>query len=504
MSNSSLEYITKNDFLGLTQLTNIFLVNNKLKEIPCGVFHTNKRLQQLHFEDNSINKIGANIFEPLKTLRIVHFRKNICVGMDVDEMEDVPDLLQEVKNHCSTSCEHSEAYVVIASSKESELYKTIIIKLGDAVFNLKKTISSSKSENQILKNQTIELNRNLEEMTTKHNRIVENAKINEDNLNLQINNLQDTVTNFTTALNTSNTEILNLNGKKDELNIKLEDMTNKHNKTVEIANEKEKKLNLQVVEKDKYIIANKKKIKDLEKKIKIYFDERKKLIQTIESAKKNDKQYKDNITIMNVNINKITKEINNLEKTVTSLTTELNASNVEVLMINGEKDELNRKLEESTTEHNKTIENAKINENNFNINLNELGKNIVANMEQINSLENTVTNMNATNFKLQIELSSTIDVKYKLEKENDELKVNLIQTEIKHNQTLDSPKENQIEYRKSTINRNNNIAILITKLKSCETQKDWTILCSNDDQNDCYTKDNFVATEISDYTQKTE
>ena len=73
VTKSQLEYITKNDFLGLTQLTHINIENNKLKELPCGVFDTNKRLQQLHFEENSLNKIGKNIFKPLPLLSLAHF-----------------------------------------------------------------------------------------------------------------------------------------------------------------------------------------------------------------------------------------------------------------------------------------------------------------------------------------------------------------------------------------------------------------------------------------------
>ena len=39
------KYITKNDFRGLTQLSVMYMTNNKLKELPCGVFNTNRKLE---------------------------------------------------------------------------------------------------------------------------------------------------------------------------------------------------------------------------------------------------------------------------------------------------------------------------------------------------------------------------------------------------------------------------------------------------------------------------
>ena len=43
VKHTKLEYITENDFRGLTQLSVMYMTNNKLKELPCGVFQTNNK-----------------------------------------------------------------------------------------------------------------------------------------------------------------------------------------------------------------------------------------------------------------------------------------------------------------------------------------------------------------------------------------------------------------------------------------------------------------------------
>ena len=70
---SKLKFITPNDFLGLTQLHTIYLAENAIRELPCGVFDTNQRLQEIHMENNNLKSIGADIFEPLPHLKVVHF-----------------------------------------------------------------------------------------------------------------------------------------------------------------------------------------------------------------------------------------------------------------------------------------------------------------------------------------------------------------------------------------------------------------------------------------------
>ncbi|CAO1394714.1 unnamed protein product [Diamesa serratosioi] len=123
---------------------------------------------------------------------------------------------------------------------------------------------------------------------------------------------------------------------------------------------------------------------------------------------------------------------------------------------------------------------------------------IIANKEQINVLENTVANLNVTNSKLEIDLNYRIEEYYKLEEEKDQIQGSLIVLENKLNQTIEVANVNQLEYRETTRKRNREINSLISNITSL--QNDWTVRCWNDDLNECYTKNSFVNTDISNYT----
>ena len=107
VKHSKLENITTNDFRGLTQLTAMFMTNNKLKELPCGVFQTNNKLEEIHFEHNILTKIGSDVFKPLALLRFAHFRKNNCIDKDVENSLEVPALLNEIATKCFMDCENT-------------------------------------------------------------------------------------------------------------------------------------------------------------------------------------------------------------------------------------------------------------------------------------------------------------------------------------------------------------------------------------------------------------
>lgn len=166
--NSNLEYITANDFLGLTHLTNINMGFNKLKELPCGVFNANRKLVQLHFENNHLTKIGADVFKPLTLLKNVHFRNNECITRDVNDSRDVPALLDEITRKCSISCEIS------------------FINL-----NLKIELDALKVVNLKIIKEKDELNQNFKDLDIKYIQTIENARVQEEKFNSIISNLEN-------------------------------------------------------------------------------------------------------------------------------------------------------------------------------------------------------------------------------------------------------------------------------------------------------------------------
>ena len=72
------------------------MTNNKLKELPCGVFQTNNKLEEIHFEDNFLNKIGADVFKPLALLRKAHFRNNDCIHKDAEATSELAGPLEKI------------------------------------------------------------------------------------------------------------------------------------------------------------------------------------------------------------------------------------------------------------------------------------------------------------------------------------------------------------------------------------------------------------------------
>ena len=246
VTKSQLEYITKNDFLGLTQLTHINIENNKLKELPCGVFDTNKRLQQLHFEENSLNKIGKNIFKPLPLLSLAHFRKNECIDKDVDKIEGVPGLLNEIANKCSIGCEKSSAYPPSSSKDDLEYYKKIINELGNTVYKLHI------------------LNENLDSNLSFEKDKCENIEEKLYNFENTVNNITALNHNITKDLDASKIENLKINKEKDELNNNIKKLESKLTQSMKDTKQNEEKCNIIISNKDKNIIENKKEIKTLE------------------------------------------------------------------------------------------------------------------------------------------------------------------------------------------------------------------------------------------------
>lgn len=232
-TNSHLEYIKQNDFLGLTQLTIVFFSGNPLKELPCGVFNTNLKLQELHFETNTLKKIGADIFKPLLNLKLAHFRENQCVQKDIDNIANLPELVSLIEKNCDSSC---------CDPEDAE--------------------------------KLIKLNEKLNELEEKHNQMVKNCTLNEDNLKLQIDDkekiiiknkadikeLEKNVNNITSInlnlkkdLSISKTEIVKINKMKDNLNKIIKDKETKFQKNVAAAKISEQKLKSTISIKDKSI-----------------------------------------------------------------------------------------------------------------------------------------------------------------------------------------------------------------------------------------------------------
>ena len=177
---SKLKFITPSDFLGLTQLHTIYLAENAIKELPCGVFDTNQRLQEIHMENNNLKSIGADIFEPLPHLKVVHFRQNSCINRDVNTTSEVPALLNAIKEKCVVSCDQSLSYPAPASSCDSKFYKKIINEMGNTIYNLDFNYNATIFQKSNLINEKDELSVkliNLESMNVEYLNEIANLKV---------------------------------------------------------------------------------------------------------------------------------------------------------------------------------------------------------------------------------------------------------------------------------------------------------------------------------------
>ncbi|CAO1398860.1 unnamed protein product [Diamesa serratosioi] len=270
VSKSELEYITQNDFLGLTQITQIIMKDNIIKELPCGVFDTNKRLQQIHFEDNSLNTIGKDIFKSLPLLSTAHFQKNECIDKNVDKIEDLPELLIEMAKKCTIDCKKSGSYPPLSLSYDSEYYKMIITVLGTTIYNgdtkiliLETNLDEIQDEYFKLENANNDLIENLKDLEKKQIETVEAAKLTEKKLKQIISTkdqnivknkkdikvLETKVKTVTAAnnklkkdLTNSKAENVKLNKKNNDLNQNIKELEMKHKQTVEDAKQSEEKL----------------------------------------------------------------------------------------------------------------------------------------------------------------------------------------------------------------------------------------------------------------------
>lgn len=76
--NCSLKKITKQDLVGLENLTSLGIVSCKVKSLPDDLLENMKQLKHISFEDNQIERLSSRVFQPVleNNLALIELRKN--------------------------------------------------------------------------------------------------------------------------------------------------------------------------------------------------------------------------------------------------------------------------------------------------------------------------------------------------------------------------------------------------------------------------------------------
>ncbi|CAO1412608.1 unnamed protein product [Diamesa hyperborea] len=389
--------------------------DNIIKELPCGVFDTNTRLQQLYFTKNDLGKIGKDIFNPLPLLSLAHFRKNVCVDKDADKIEQVPGLRNEIAKKCATDCKKTGVYPALIKSCDSEYYQVIINELGKTVYTLNYKVDNLES--------------NLDDQKEEY------QQLNEEKENLEqiVNNITAINEGLTKDVNACMDENLKLTKEKDELDKQISELETKLSKSIEDAKENDEKLNTIINDKENNIIAKIEEVKTLGDKVdSLEKDLDNSKIENLRINKENDELNKKvselekqlsksiedalesyeklNIIIMDKEDNIIanSKEIKTLGDKMDSLEKDLDASKIENLIINKENDKLNKEISEMGLKLSKSTQDAKNNDKKLNDIIINKDKIIVKNNGEIKKLKTDLNNSNASNKNLQKALAANI------------------------------------------------------------------------------------------------
>jgi len=81
LSTTSLKEISMNDLIGLENLTELWIQNNKhLVSLPGDLFKNMARLQYISFRNNKIKLIGKDLLKPLTEIKFIDLRGNDTIN----------------------------------------------------------------------------------------------------------------------------------------------------------------------------------------------------------------------------------------------------------------------------------------------------------------------------------------------------------------------------------------------------------------------------------------
>ena len=74
--------------------------NNKIEELPNGLFKNNVNLETIKFYYNKLKFIGSTLFDGLTKLNLVYLNKNVCINKYYTKSTAITQLKEDIKAQC--------------------------------------------------------------------------------------------------------------------------------------------------------------------------------------------------------------------------------------------------------------------------------------------------------------------------------------------------------------------------------------------------------------------
>lgn len=150
-----LKEISREDLVGLSTLTGIYLDENELISLPNNLFHNMLNLKEVSFANNRIKYMSSQLLLPIANkLTMVDFRGNDAMNADFGT-EAIFDTLQGLMNEIDKKCTKPEQEKISPpSSQHSEIFRQawetgrfadMLVTAGEKEFLVSKVVLSFKS-----------------------------------------------------------------------------------------------------------------------------------------------------------------------------------------------------------------------------------------------------------------------------------------------------------------------------------------------------------------------
>lgn len=99
--NSKLKSIVKSDLASFSTSKTLFLPFNEIETLSSNLLSNNLQLYSIDLNSNKLATIGEKTFETLAKLEQLNVSNNLCIDSHTMTKEDIPALLDELKQKCS-------------------------------------------------------------------------------------------------------------------------------------------------------------------------------------------------------------------------------------------------------------------------------------------------------------------------------------------------------------------------------------------------------------------
>lgn len=80
LHNNKIEALHRDTFINNINLKEIYIYGNKIEFLDQGLFRNNMKLEGLHIDNNRLQFIESNLFENNKNLKQANFQSNVCLS----------------------------------------------------------------------------------------------------------------------------------------------------------------------------------------------------------------------------------------------------------------------------------------------------------------------------------------------------------------------------------------------------------------------------------------